>query len=207
MVIITTVTTENLFYDLSAAITNAGEGDYFFIVQSETGSTGMAVGDPDNPSTLYNVNWSGSLSEKKQSVTIYRTSLGAPSDANWQDGSSIGTAATWRTIEGVQAYELELYRNGTLVYAPTLGSQSAAGGEIASYGVSGYVYNYGGEFQFRVRPIQQDIFVGDWAESEAKTVDLEPVSTINIENASLDVTAGQVPHFTATVARDDEQYY
>ena len=147
------------------------------------------------------------LSEKKQSVTIYRTSLGAPSDANWQDGSSIGTAATWRTIEGVQAYELELYRNGTLVYAPTLGSQSAAGGEIASYGVSGYVYNYGGEFQFRVRPIQQDIFVGDWAESEAKTVDLEPVSTINIENASLDVTAGQVPHFTATVARDDEQYY
>ena len=103
-------------------------------------------------------------------------------------------------------YQFELYRNGALVHNPILQPQSTAGGNSVEYKVSGYVYNYGGEFQFRVRPIK-DGFVGGWAESGTKMVVLNPVDTIKIENASLDVTVGQAPQFNAKVEESDLSYY
>ena len=60
--------------------------------------------------------------------------------------------------------------------------------------------------QFRVRPIK-DGCVGGWAESGTKMVVLNPVDTIKIENASLDVTVGQAPQFNAKVAESDLSYY
>ena len=197
----TTVTTEDTSYDLTNAIANAGDGKYWFIVQSETG---MVIGDPD--SITADVRWNGDLSEEVDSLTTYDSSIGAPADVYWEDGEQNETAAVWMTVEGAQGYEFELYRNGTLVHYQPLGSQTTEGNRPAIYGVSGYVYNYGGEFWFRVRPIK-DGFVGGWTESGKKTVKLEPVNTIKIENASLDVTAGQAPQFTATVAESDLPYY
>lgn len=197
----TTVTTENTYYDLSGAIANAGSGKYWFTVQSETGTV---IGDPDSPTAR--VTWNNDLSEPVDSLTTYDSSIGAPSKVYWEDGGQNETAAVWMTVGGAQLYQFELYRNGALVHNPILQAQNTAGGQFVEYGVSGYVYNYGGEFQFRVRPIK-DGFVGGWAESGTKAVVLEPVNTIKIENASLDVTAGQVPQFTATVAESDLSYY
>lgn len=194
-------TTERTSYDLGSAIANAGSGKYWFTVQSETGTV---IGDPDSPTAR--VTWNNDLSEPVDSLTTYDSSIGAPSEVYWEDGGQNETAAVWMTVGGAQLYQFELYRNGALVHNPILQAQSTAGGQFVEYGVSGYVYNYGGEFQFRVRPIK-DGFVGGWAESETKTVELKPVNTIKIENASLDVTAGQAPQFTATVAESDLSYY
>ncbi len=196
-----TVTTENTYYDLSDAIAKAGDGKYWFTVQSETGTV---IGDPDSPTA--SVTWNNDLSEPVDSLTTYDSSIGTPSEVSWKDGEQNETAAVWMTVKGAQGYEFELYRNGALVHYNQLGVQSTVGGQPVGYGVSGYVYNYGGEFQFRVRPIK-DGFVGGWAESGTKMVVLKPVDTIKIENASLDVTADQEPQFNATVAESDEQYY
>ena len=197
----TTVTTENTYYDLSGAIANAGSGKYWFTVQSETGTV---IGDPDSPTAT--VNWNNDLSAEMYSVTTYDSSIGAPSEVSWEDGGQNETAAVWTTVGGAQLYQFELYRNGALVHNPILQPQSTAGGNSVEYKVSGYVYNYGGEFQFRVRPIK-DGFVGGWAESGTKMVVLNPVDTIKIENASLDVTADQEPQFNAKVAESDLSYY
>lgn len=197
----TTVTTENTYYDLSGAIANAGSGKYWFTVQSETGTV---IGDPDSPTAT--VNWNNDLSAEIYSVTTYDSSIGAPSEVSWEDGGQNETAAVWTTVGGAQLYQFELYRNGALVHNPILQPQSTAGGNSVEYKVSGYVYNYGGEFQFRVRPIK-DGFVGGWAESGTKMVVLNPVDTIKIENASLDVTVGQAPQFNAKVAESDLSYY
>lgn len=112
--------TERTSYDLGSAIRSNGDGDYFFIVQSETGSLSITA-DPDDPNAK--VTWNGDLSDDAQSRTLYSTSvsLEAPSNLRWD-----GNVVVWESVAGVELYDFRLYRNGEelLQYRATLSPQT-----------------------------------------------------------------------------------
>lgn len=202
----TTVTTENTYYDLSGAIANAGSGKYWFTVQSETGTV---IGDPDSPTAT--VNWNNDLSDDAQSRTLYSTSvsLEAPSNLRWD-----GNVVVWESVAGVELYDFRLYRNGEelLQYRAMLSPPDTSGGKDlvwdgATNSFGGIMQNYGGDYYFKVRSLQESGYTGDWVQSPVRSITLTKVNGINIENASLDVTVGQAPQFNAKVAESDLSYY
>ena len=200
--------TERTSYDLGSAIRSNGDGDYFFIVQSETGSLSITA-DPDDPNAK--VTWNGDLSDDAQSRTLYSTSvsLEAPSNLRWD-----GNVVVWESVAGVELYDFRLYRNGEelLQYRATLSPPDTSGGKDlvwdgATNSFGGIMQNYGGDYYFKVRSLQESGYTGDWVQSPVRSITLTKVNGINIENASLDVTVGQAPQFNAKVAESDLSYY
>lgn len=200
--------TERTSYDLGSAIRSNGDGDYFFIVQSETGSLSITA-DPDDPNAK--VTWNGDLSDDAQSRTLYSTSvsLEAPSNLRWD-----GNVVVWESVAGVELYDFRLYRNGEelLQYRATLSPPDTSGGKDlvwdgATNSFGGIMQNYGGDYYFKVRSLQESGYTGDWVQSPVRSITLTKVNGINIENASLDVTADQEPQFNAKVAESDLSYY
>lgn len=201
-------TTERTSYDLGSAISRNGAGDYFFIVQSETGSLSITA-DPDDPNAQFT--WNGDLSTEVQSRTLYSTSvsLEAPSNLQWD-----GNVVVWESVAGVELYDFRLYRNEEelLQYRATLSPPDTSGGkDLAWDGATnsfvGIMQNYGGDYYFKVRSLQKSGYTGDWVQSPVRSITLTKVNGINIENASLDVTVGQAPQFNAKVAESDLSYY
>ncbi|MBE5039851.1 hypothetical protein [Ructibacterium gallinarum] len=201
-------TTERTSYDLGSAISRNGAGDYFFIVQSETGSLSITA-DPDDPNAQFT--WNGDLSTEVQSRTLYSTSvsLEAPSNLQWD-----GNVVVWESVAGVELYDFRLYRNKEelLQYRATLSPPDTSGGkDLAWNGATnpfgGIMQNYGGDYYFKVRSLQESGYTGDWVQSPVRSITLTKVNGINIENASLDVTVGQAPQFNAKVAESDLSYY
>ena len=200
--------TERTSYDLGSAIRSNGDGDYFFIVQSETGSLSITA-DPDDPNAK--VTWNGDLSDDAQSRTLYSTSvsLEAPSNLRWD-----GNVVVWESVAGVELYDFRLYRNGEelLQYRATLSPPDTSGGKDlvwdgATNSFGGIMQNYGGDYYFKVRSLQESGYTGDWVQSPVRSITLTKVNGINIENASLDVTVDQAPQFNAKVAESDLSYY
>lgn len=201
-------TTERTSYDLGSAISRNGAGDYFFIVQSETGSLSITA-DPDDPNAQFT--WNGDLSTEVQSRTLYSTSvsLEAPSNLQWD-----GNVVVWESVAGVELYDFRLYRNEEelLQYRATLSPPDTSGGKDfawdgATNSFGGIMQNYGGDYYFKVRSLQESGYTGDWVQSPVRSITLTKVNGINIENASLDVTVGQAPQFNAKVAESDLSYY
>ena len=201
-------TTERTSYDLGSAISRNGAGDYFFIVQSETGSLSITA-DPDDPNAQFT--WNGDLSTEVQSRTLYSTSvsLEAPSNLQWD-----GNVVVWESVAGVELYDFRLYRNEEelLQYRATLSPPDTSGGKDlawdgATNSFGGIMQNYGGDYYFKVRSLQKSGYTGDWVQSPVRSITLTKVNGINIENASLDVTVGQAPQFNAKVAESDLSYY
>lgn len=200
--------TERTSYDLGSAIRSNGDGDYFFIVQSETGSLSITA-DPDDPNAQFT--WNGDLSTEVQSRTLYSTSvsLEAPSNLQWD-----GNVVVWESVAGVELYDFRLYRNEEelLQYRATLSPPDTSGGKDlawdgATNSFGGIMQNYGGDYYFKVRSLQKSGYTGDWVQSPVRSITLTKVNGINIENASLDVTVGQAPQFNAKVAESDLSYY